>query len=87
MTRKWYIDEALHSFSRMMAVIGRMTEEEVLEALKLESETRRRPSIMARLIGRAARLKELEYVGHLKSIFNYRSDSYDAEKCSTDPRG
>lgn len=67
--RKWYVDEALHSFSRLMAVINRMTQEEVLEALKLESETRRRPSIMTRLIGKSARLNELQYVDQLKKRF------------------
>jgi hypothetical protein len=80
--RKWYIDEALHSFARLMRVINRMTEEEVLEALKLESETRRRPTIMSRLIGKAARLNELQYVNHLKTRF-----SYGTEKRGADARG
>lgn len=54
-----------------MTVINRMTEEEVLDALKLESETRRRASIMSRLIGKAARINEVQYVTHLKERFNY----------------
>lgn len=80
--RKWYIDEALHSFSRLMAVLNRMNEREVLEALKLESESRRRPSITRRLIGRAARLNELQYVTNLKEQF-----IHGKEKCGADARG
>jgi hypothetical protein len=69
--RKWYIDEALHSFSRLLKVLPQMSGEEVVEALRLESETRRRKSIMIRLIGRAARINELAYVAQLKKEFGY----------------
>lgn len=69
--RKWYLDEALHSFPRLMHVINTLTEEEVLEALALESGTRRRRSIMSRLISRAARLNEIKYVAQLKKEYGY----------------
>lgn len=71
-TRKWYIDEALHSFTRLMSVINDMTEEEVYAALALEAGSRRRKSLMDRLIGRAARLTELKTVEHLKRTYNAR---------------
>lgn len=70
-SRKWYIDEALHSFSRLLRVLPQMTEEEVLEALQLESESRRRKSIIDRLIGRAARINEINYVNQLRRNCNY----------------
>lgn len=69
--RKWYIDEALHSFSRLLVVLASMTEEEVLAALALESSARRRPTVMSRLISRAARLNELNYVSELKGKYGY----------------
>jgi hypothetical protein len=76
--RKWYIDEALHSFPRLMHVLRDMSEEEVIAALKLECETRRRRSIMYRLVSRAARLNELKYVEELKRKY------YNASKLDSD---
>lgn len=68
-SRKWYLDEALHSFSRLMSVINHMTEGEVKAALDLEAQTRRRKSIIIRLIGRAARLAEIRTSEQLKEQY------------------
>lgn len=71
--RKWYIDEALHSYSRLLEVLGTMTEEEVLAALELEASTRRRPTFLSRLVSRAVRLNELKYVAELKRKHGHAS--------------
>jgi len=68
--RKFLIGQALDSFSALKDHLTEMTEEEVLAALQLESATRRRPSIIDRLISRAARLNELSYVAKLKEQFH-----------------
>lgn len=68
--RKFLIGQALDSFSALKVHLAEMTEEEVLAALQLESATRRRPSIIDRLISRAARLNELSYVAKLKEKFH-----------------
>jgi hypothetical protein len=69
--RQYYIDEALQSFHRQRRIIAQMTEEECLEALRLESETRRRKSVMKPLIGRAVHLRERDYSKQLKRKFRY----------------
>ncbi len=68
--RKFLIGQALDSFSALKDHLTEMTEEEVLAALQLESATRRRPSVIDRLISRAARLNELSYVAKLKEKFH-----------------
>lgn len=67
--RKFLIGQALDSYSALKVHLTDMTEEEVLAALQLESATTRRPSIIDRLISRAARLNELSYVAKLKEQF------------------
>ena len=67
--RKWHVDQALHSTRSLMVVLPELTLKEILAALKLESETRRRKNILRRLIGRAARLNELEYVRQLEERY------------------
>jgi hypothetical protein len=52
-TRKWYLNEALVSVRRLEAVIGELTEDEVMACLDLESATQRRRSVTQRLIKRA----------------------------------
>lgn len=70
MARKFLIGQALDSFKSLKAHLADMTEEEVLAALALESATRRRPSVIDRLISRAARLNELAYVAKLKEKYH-----------------
>lgn len=69
--RDWYVGQALESYSRLTEVLLELTEVEVLAALALESQSRRRRSITDRLISRAVRLKEIEYVAELKAKFNH----------------
>ena len=50
--------------------LNELTEEEVLAALDLEGATRRRRSVIDRLISRAARLNEIRYVRQLKEKYH-----------------
>ena len=68
--RKWYIDQALHSVSRLNGCLFELTEEEVLKCLELESAAARRASIIDRLISRAVRLNELKYSQSLKELYH-----------------
>lgn len=72
--RKFYIDQALLSYSSLMGVLSDMSEEEVIAALQLEAATRRRRSIIDRLISRAARLNELSYVANLKEKISWHDN-------------
>lgn len=67
---KYKINEALRSFAALNEVIGKLTEEEVLACLQLESATQRRQSILDRLVSRAARLNEVKYVRQLKEKYH-----------------
>jgi hypothetical protein len=71
--RRYYIDQALKSFKSLTATLGELTEEEVLACIKLEAGTLRRPSILKRLISRAARLNELLYISQLKEKFQWHA--------------
>ena len=64
--RKFLIVQALDSFRGLNERLNALTEEEVLAALDLECATRRRRSVIDRLISRAARLNEVRYVCRLK---------------------
>lgn len=64
--REWHMSQALHSVARLNEVLLELTEAEVMACLELESGSRRRPSIIARLIKRAVRLKEVECATALK---------------------
>lgn len=70
---KWRVSVALVSVRSLMSVINDMSEKEVLSALTLESESRRRQSILRRLFGRAARLNEQQYVNQLRRKFHHGS--------------
>lgn len=66
---KFRIVQALESARALNEHITDLTEEEVLAALDLESSSRRRPSIIDRLISRAARLNEVRYTAILKEKY------------------
>ena len=68
--RRWYIDQALASFPSLIRVLPDLTEDEVLACLKLEAGTRRRTSVIDRLISRAVRIRELLYSRQLKEQFH-----------------
>lgn len=67
--RSTVIDEALQGWVSLQGVLSTMTEAEVLHALELEAGTRRRESILTRLIQKAVRLNELKYTKTLKERF------------------
>lgn len=67
---QWNVDQALSSFVRLNEVLDELTEEEVLACLDLESASRRRRSIIDRLISRAVRLNELRYSQSLKEKYH-----------------
>lgn len=71
--RKWYTDRALDSYAELNEVVGELTEEEVLACLTLEASTRRRRSILNRLIQRAVRLRSVELTRQLKEQFHATS--------------
>lgn len=60
-TREWYVNEALHSFRRLKAVLDELTEAEAVAALKLERGTRRRSTVVRLLTAQVEKL-------HLRSF-------------------
>lgn len=80
MVRKFVLAQALESYPALMRHLNDLTEEEVLAALDLEAATRRRASVIGRLISRAVRLNELSYVNQLKEKYCGTSEK------SPDPR-
>lgn len=71
--RRYYIDQALKSFKGLTTALDELTEEEVLACLALEAGSRRRPSVLNRLISRAGRLQELRYTSQLKEKFQWHA--------------
>lgn len=67
--RPFYIDEALQSFHRQRKVLSLLTEEECLYALRLEAGSRRRRSMMVRLVQRAVHMREQAYNSQLRKEF------------------
>jgi hypothetical protein len=68
--RQFEVGRALESFSALKDCLPHLTLEEVLAALDLEVASRRRQSVIDRLISRAARLNELAYVAKLKEKYH-----------------
>lgn len=66
---KFKLVQALESARALNACLNDLTEQEVLAALDLESGSRRRPSILNRLISRAVRLNEVRYAAQLKERY------------------
>lgn len=79
---QWNIVQALESARSLQEHIDELPEEDVLKALELESGSRRRRSIIERLIGRAVRLNEINYRNTLME--KYHHGTYPIE--SSDPR-
>lgn len=65
--RKYQTSLALKSFSSLLEVLNELSLEEVLHCLALEAGSQRRSSILDRLMSRAVRLNELEFVEALKA--------------------
>ena len=68
--RKWYVGQALESFVRLNEVISDLTEDEVYACLDLEAASKRRASILDRLISRATRLNEISFTRQLKEKYH-----------------
>lgn len=73
-TRKWYIDQALTSFTSLNGVIEELSHEEVMACLDLEAASRRRPTVIKRLISRAVRLAEIETKRQLTEKYHGKKD-------------
>lgn len=71
--RKWQTQQALESFSSLNKIVNELTEEEVLACLHLEVASRRRRSIINRLIQRAVRLRTIVISRQLKETFHATS--------------
>jgi hypothetical protein len=68
--KQWAIDQALRSYASLMRCLDLLTEEEVLACLQLEASSRRRQSLIDRLIARAVRLRELSYRTQLQERYH-----------------
>ena len=68
--RQWHVQEALASYLSLQTMMSELTEQEVLRALEVEHRTRRRRSIIDRLIARAVRLNEITYQQQLKEKYH-----------------
>ena len=66
---RWIAQTALLSYMELCAAINELTEQEVLDCLKLEAATQRRRSFMNRLIARAARLSATRVTKELKAKY------------------
>lgn len=66
---KLRVGKALQSYGSLNSVVQELTEEDVMACLELEAASQRRASILNRLISRAARLNEVNYVAELKKKF------------------
>lgn len=71
--RRNYVQAALSDFAALNKVIGQLTEEEVFACLNLEAASRRRRSILDRLISKAVRLNELKFKTELKEKYRGKS--------------
>ena len=69
--RDWYVSRALESVESLHDVLSELTADEVIAALELESQSRRRRSIVDRLISKATRLNELMYANALKEKYRW----------------
>lgn len=66
MPREWHMGEALHSFRRLKAILDVLTEEEVLAALKLERNSRRRSTLLRVLTARAEQFQLKKFHANLE---------------------
>jgi len=71
--RPFLIDKALASNTGLRETLDGLTEEEVLVCLDLEAGSRRRPSVLNRLIARAGRLHEIRYTRQLREKYQWHA--------------
>ena len=64
--REWHTKRTLESFRSLLDNVGELTEEDVLHCLHFEVGTRRRTSVVNRLIQQAAEINRQNYLNSLK---------------------
>lgn len=64
--RRWNTGRALESFASLNEQLNELTLDEIYKCLDVETAAQRRKSIVTRLIQRAARLNEIDFVSKLK---------------------
>ena len=78
--RQEFISTALESFPRLVEVLNQLTEAELHAALKLEADSRRRPTTLDRMIRRLTHLIEQRSRRELKEKYMHEpSDVMKAE--------
>ena len=65
----WNVSQALESVQSLIKLLPGLTEDEVMAALELESRSRRRRSVIDRLIARAVRINEINYSTTLRKKY------------------
>ena len=69
-TRRWYTSQALDSYRALDGVINDMTLEEITACLDLEAATKRRRSVIDRLITRAVKLSVIAITNRLQEKYH-----------------
>jgi len=77
---RWRVRTALESFQSLREALPGLTQDDVIACLELEAATRRRPSVIDRLIARAARLNEIHYVAALKEKFHHGTSQEEPQR-------
>ncbi len=72
----WKVQRALDSFRSLAGSIDELSEEEVYQALEFEVETRRRSSVINRLIAKAADLNRQTFLTTLKEKYHGSSQAH-----------
>jgi len=76
-TRKWFTSRALVSYRALGKVVDGLTLDETTACLDLEAATRRRRSVIDRLIKRAVRLSLIEIETRLQEKYHGKSTQQD----------
>jgi len=69
-TRKWFTTQALRSYRSLARVVDSLTLSEITACLELEAASRRRRSVIDRLIQRAVRLSVIEIENRLQEKYH-----------------
>lgn len=63
------VNEALQSYRQLNQVLSDLDGRDVLKALRIEYNGRKRKAVLARLRSRAVRINEQKYAKHLKERY------------------
>jgi len=72
-TRRWYTTQALDSYRALDGVINDMTLDEITACLDLEAGSKRRRSVIDRLILRAVKLSAIQIATRLQEKYHGKS--------------